>query len=116
MEMSVALVSIMGLLVSFGLPLALVVLILAHKRRKLQMAHDTVTKLAEQGLPVPPELLEPPRRAAGALRGGLVLVALGIALAIFLTEVKAPWSIALIPGLMGVALLLSWLIERRSSR
>jgi hypothetical protein len=44
----------------------------------------------------------------------MVLVALGLALAIFLTQVQGPWSIGLIPGLMGLALLLSWYLERRS--
>jgi hypothetical protein len=63
---------------------------------------------------VPPELLEPPsRRSFGTLRGGLVLIALGIALSAFLTEVGGPWSIGLIPGLMGVALLVAWAIEVR---
>ena len=51
------------------------------------------------------------RTTAAGLRGGLVLVGLGIALGIFLQEVGGPWSIGLIPGLMGVALLIAWKIE-----
>jgi hypothetical protein len=47
------------------------------------------------------------------LRGGLVLLGLGIALGIFLWEIHGPWSIGLIPGLMGVALLIAWKIETR---
>jgi hypothetical protein len=114
MPTSVALVAIMGMLVSFGLPLALVAIVLMYKQRKLRMSHETIAKLAEKGLPVPPELLEPrSRHNSGTLRGGLVLVALGTALSIFLAEVGQPWSIGLIPGLMGVALLLSWVIEKR---
>ena len=116
METSVAVVAIMGMLVSFGLPLALVALVLVYKHRKLRMSHETITKLAEKGLPVPPGLIEPPaRRASAALRGGLVLIALGIALAAFLAEVGGPWSMGLIPGLMGAALLLSWQIERHTA-
>jgi uncharacterized iron-regulated membrane protein len=114
MPTSVALVAIMGMLVSFGLPLALVAIVLMYKQRKLRMSHETIAKLAEKGLPVPPELLErPSRHSSGTLRGGLVLIALGIALSILLTEVGGPWSVGLIPGLMGVALLLSWAIEKR---
>lgn len=112
MEISVALVALVGMVVSFGLPLALVALILTFKQRKLRMAHETISRLAEKGLPVPPELLGPRSRSSGAMRGGLVLVALGIALAIVLGEVGAPGSIGLIPGLMGLALILSWYIER----
>ena len=115
MEPSVALVAIMGMLVSFGLPLVLVALILVYKHRRQRMAHETILRLAEKGLPIQPELIEPPRRASAAMRGGLVLIALGIALAIFLTEVGGPWSIGLIPGLMGAALLLSWYLEKRSA-
>ncbi len=114
MQTTEALVAIMGMLVTFGLPLLLVALILFYKHRKLRMTHETIARLAEKGLPVPPELLEPPRRSHAGLRGGLVLLALGVGLAIFLDEVHAPWSIGLIPGLMGVALLVAWKIESRS--
>ena len=115
MNASVAIVAMMGMLVSFGLPLALVALILAYKQRRLRMTHETIAKLAEKGLPVPPELIESPRRGSATMRGGLVLVALGLALAGFLVQVEGPWSIGLIPGLMGVALLVAWAIERRAA-
>jgi Domain of unknown function (DUF6249) len=108
-----AVVAVFGMMVSFGLPVVLVAVILYYKHRKLRLTHETIARLAEKGLPVPPELLETPRRQDAGLRGGLVLLALGIALAFFFLEVGAPWSIGLIPGLMGVALLIAWAIERR---
>jgi hypothetical protein len=117
MDNAVYLVSIMGMLVTFGLPVLLVAIILYYKHRRQRMAHDTIVRLAEKGLPIPQELLEPPeprRHSDAGLRGGLVLVALGIALAIFLGEVHGPWSIGFIPGLMGVALLIAWKIETRA--
>jgi hypothetical protein len=113
MEPTDALIAIAGMLMTFVLPLLLVAVILFYKHRKLRMTHETIARLAEKGLPVPPELLEPPRPSDAGLRGGLVLVGLGIALAIFLGQVGAPWSLALIPGLMGVALLIAWRIERK---
>jgi hypothetical protein len=109
-------VAIMGMIVTFGLPVLLVGIILWFKHRKLRMTHETIARLAEKGLPVPPELLAPPtgsRSRSVALRGGLVLLGLGIALMIFFLEVKGPWSIGLIPGLMGLALVVAWAIERR---
>jgi hypothetical protein len=113
MRVTEASVAIMGMLVAFGLPLLLVAIILFYKHRKLRMTHETIARLAEKGLPVPPELLAPPRASNSGLRAGMVLLALGIALAVFLGEVGAPWSIGLIPGLMGVGLLIAWKIEQR---
>ena len=114
MEDTVALVAIIGLLTSFGLPLLLVAIVLYYKHRKARLAHETIARLAEKGLPVPPELLEPPRRPASAgLRGGLVLVGLGVALSVFFSGWGPGWSIGLIPGLMGAALLIAWKIENR---
>ena len=116
MQTTEALVAIIGMLVSFGLPVALVAAILFYKHRRLRMNHETIARLAEKGLPVPPELLAAPRRGHYGLCGGLVLLALGIALAVFFQQADGPWSIGLIPGLMGVALLISWRIEQRLER
>ena len=115
MDNSVALVAIIAMLASFARPLFLVALILYYKHRRARMNHETVARLAEKGLPVPPALVEPPRRASAAMRGGFVLIGLGVALAIFLPQVNGPWSIGLIPGLMGAGLLLAWAIERRAA-
>ncbi len=115
MEMAL-LIPIVGMLVSFGLPVVLVAIILYYKHRRQRMTHDTIVSLAEKGLPIPPQLLETPaprKQYSSGLRGGLVLVGLGVALGIFLGEVGGPWSIGLIPALMGVALLIAWKIETR---
>jgi hypothetical protein len=108
-----AAVAVTGLVVSFGLPLLIVALVLFYRHRRQRMIHDTIARLAEKGLPVPPELLEPPGKAQAGLRAGLVLVALGLALAIVFWERGPGWTIGLIPGLMGAALLLAWKIENR---
>ena len=115
MEDSVALVAIVAMTVSFGLPLAIVAVILIYKHRKAQLNHETILRLAEKGLPIPPELMEPPRRGNAGLRGGLVLLALGIALSVFFAGWGPGWSIGLIPGLMGAALLIAWKIENKPS-
>ena len=114
MDQSVAVIAILGLVASFGLPLALVALVLYYRHRKLQMNHETITRLAEKGLPIPPELMEQPRRGNAGLRGGLVLLALGVALSVFFAGWGPGWAIGLIPGLMGVALLVAWKIESKS--
>ena len=113
MEQSVALVAVVGMVTGFGLPLLLVAIVLYYKHRKVQMNHETITRLVEKGLPIPPELMEPPRQGNAGLRGGLVLVALGIALSVFFAGWGPGWSIGLIPGLMGIALLVAWKIETK---
>ena len=114
MGTSETLVAIIGMLVTFGLPLLIVAIVLLYKQRKAQITHETIVKLAEKGLPVPPELFDPrPRRRSG-VRGGLVLIALGIGLSIYFLERGSGWSIGLIPGLMGVALLFASWIESKT--
>jgi len=112
MDASETLVAITGMLVVFGLPLVLVAIVLLYKHRQLRMTHDTILKLAEKGVAVPPELLQPPRRRNSGLRGGLVLIGLGIGLSLFFLLAGAPaWPIGLIPGMMGAALLIAWRVE-----
>ena len=57
------------------------------------------------------------RRSQGLLIGGLVTLAVGVSLAVFLGMVadeKGVWAVGLIPGSVGVALLLSaWIVRPR---
>jgi hypothetical protein len=114
METSELMVAMTGMLASFGLPLIVIAIVLFYKHQRNRMQQETILRLAEKGLPVPPELLQPPDRTPSP-KAGLVLLALGIALSVFFWERGQPWSIGLIPGLMGVALLVAWRIDSRSS-
>ena len=118
MDSNITLVAVAGTLAVFTFPLACLGLILGFKAHRLRMTHETIRQLAEKGLPVPPELLSPPNRGLvhGTLAGGLVLVATGLGLGIFMAQVNAPWSIGLIPGLIGAALLVAWMVESRERR
>ena len=98
MQTTEAVITIIGIVVTFGLPLVLVAVILFYKHRRQRMIHETIARLAERGLPVPPELLNPPRRGHSGLRGGMVLIGLGIGLGVFMHEMQGSWSIGLIPG------------------
>lgn len=114
MQTSELVVALAGMLASFGLPLLVIAAILVYKHKRNRLHQETVLRLAEKGLPVPPELLRPPESTPSP-KGGLILVALGIAISLFFWERGQPWSIGLIPGLMGVALLVAWKIDSRSS-
>lgn len=114
METSEIAVAMTGMLASFGVPLIVIAIVLYYKHQRNRMHQETILKLAEKGLPVPPELLQLPSSRPSP-KGGLVLLALGIALSAFFWERGLPWSIGLIPGLMGVALLVAWKIDSRAA-
>jgi hypothetical protein len=113
MQTSEAVVAVTGMAVGLGLPLLLVAAVLFYKHQRERIHQETILRLAEKGVPVPPELLARPSRRPSP-KAGLVLVSLGIALACFLWERGLPWTISLVPGLMGLALLVAWRIDLRS--
>jgi hypothetical protein len=109
-------VAIVSVLVSFGLPVLIVALVLYYKLRREQMVHEAIASLAEKGLPVPPGLLARSPQPTGNrdLRSGLILIGLGIGLALFFSSVAPSiWAIGLIPGLIGVAFLVTWHFDRK---
>ena len=61
---------------------------------------------------------DPRRRAQGLMIGGLVTLAVGIALSVLIwstSDERSGWAVGLIPGLVGVALLLSaWIVMPKS--
>jgi hypothetical protein len=116
MHIPEAVIALASIVLSFALPLALVAVILYYKHKKHRITHETIARLAEKGLPVPPELLRPSGHSHAGLRGGLMLIGLGIALVIFFQQIRGPWSIGLIPGMIGLALVVSWAIESRRDK
>jgi Flp pilus assembly protein TadB len=89
--------------------------------RKYKAIHEFARILAEKGAPVPQELLKLLNRRAvqsshTVLRSGLVFLAIGIGAMIYLfIEDHNKWSLALIPSLVGIALLVSWAVENRKT-
>lgn len=95
---------------------------------QVRMARYRVMQtLADKGQPVPPEMLNGPRRPApvGLMRGGIVLVCIGIALGTFFWSMtaqsifhgpiqSASWlpTIAMLPLMIGIALLAMAMFER----
>jgi hypothetical protein len=84
-----------------------------HNRRTEQW-HQTARLALEKGqpLPTPPaadaESRNPPRQAGDDVRSGLILIAVGIGLYVFLAHFISPGlgAVGAIPGFIGVAFLL----------
>lgn len=93
-------------------PVLLLICVLLYKHHKLKLTHATIIDLAAKGAPIPAQLLaQHCELRASDLRRGLVLFFIGVALAIFLSEVGAPWSLGLIPMFAGIGYLITWKLE-----
>ncbi len=98
----------------FGLPVAIVGIILYFSFSRNRAMHKTVRMMVEKGQPVPEALLNPPPvvRQRSDLRRGVILLTVGAGLAIFLGAVNdwegGAWSIGIIPLLIGLGYLLVW--------
>jgi Domain of unknown function (DUF6249) len=115
--------SLVGLLVPlFGimLPVVIVGIVFYWRSVNTRQRHDTIARLIEKGLPVPPELLTPQNDLVAGrggprspLRSAFTLLGLGIGLIIFfLAKGGDNWGIGAIPLAIGLAQLLAWKLER----
>ena len=72
---------------------------------------ETLRLMVERGVTIPPELIAPAPRPASDLRRGLVLVAFGLGLGIFVfavSDVRGMWTMGLVPLLVGAGYLIAF--------
>ena len=106
----------------FGLPVAIVGVILYFSFSRTRALHRTVRLMVEKGQEVPAALLNPPPvvRQRSDLRRGIVLVMVGLGLMIFFGAVNdwegGAWSLGIIPFLIGVGYFLVWALETGKDR
>ncbi len=112
--------------------LAIVLIGALEKAHREKLRHDTIQRALEKGQPLPPELFGQPgqslrpeffkmiaqRPPRNDRRGGIIAIAVGIGLFVFFGAMRAEgvpdglkW-LGLIPGLVGVALLVNWALDR----
>lgn len=107
--------------VIFGLPVAIVGVILYFSFSRTRALHRTVRLMVEKGQEVPAALLNPPpvARQRSDLRRGVVLLMVGLGLMIFFAAVNdwegGAWSLGIIPFLIGMGYLLVWRLDVRKS-
>ena len=95
------LVGLMIPLAGIAVPVVIVFLVLQFRERQRQQLYDTVKHYADRGMPVPRELLDPPKRAQlnTPRYGAATAIGLGVGLALMF------WSMEL-ASLMGIGGLL----------
>jgi len=107
-------------IVAILMPLGMVLIVALFVQRLQERKHATIVQLLEKGLPVPRELLNPPRREGSPLMRALTLVGVGVGVSAFLGAMfhfdHGLWACGLIPLAIGVAQLVALRLEppRRS--
>ncbi len=123
MDLSI-LPKLVGLLIPLAgivFPLAVLWIVLLFRERQRRQLYDTVKHHADRGMPVPRELLDPPRRSAllNAPRyGAFSVIGLGLGAALMFWSMELPQLIG-IGGLLvciGVAQLIALALDARDAR
>ena len=125
LDETVAPVLVTGTVFGFS---AIIVAVVAYARhRAQQLRHETIRLALEKGQSLPPRLLEETtvlsekairRSPERDLRHGLVLLALGVGLSLYLGLTQGfgqgtHWAVGFIPGFIGVAYLISFAVSSR---
>lgn len=100
----------------FGAPVAIVAVVLWFRHRRHRLLHETIARMIERGVPIPPELLAPEeRRKPSDLRRGVVLVMTGLGvIGFFAVQREDAWGLGLIPLLIGAGYLIVWRLDQRN--
>jgi hypothetical protein len=98
----------------FACPVAIVLIVLYYRQRRIRQLHQTLAVMIEKGVPIPQELLgREVRQRPSDLRRGIILIATGLGLLGFLLGQKdEAWGLALIPLLIGFGYLLVWKLDQ----
>jgi hypothetical protein len=115
MDANAAVIAVVALVFSFGMPVFIVAIVLWSSVRKARMTHDTMLKLAEKGVPIPVELIAAPqkqKRASSDFKVGVVLLAAGAGISVFFLEIHGPISLGAIPAFMGLGYIIAWKVEK----
>lgn len=115
-KMGGLLIPILGILAGIVLPIAIVAIVMQSQQRQRTALFDTVKHLADRGLPVPPELLDPPRRQDhGSPRFRaitLVGVGIGLALMFWLLNLALLMGVGALLVCIGIAQLIALRLDR----
>ena len=102
-------------IVAILMPIGIVVIVALFVQKLQERKHATLVNLLEKGLPVPRELLNPPRREGSPMMRALTLIGVGVGVSAFLGAMfkleHGLWACGLIPLSIGVAQLVALKLE-----
>ena len=105
-------------IIAILLPIGIIWLVLHYRNRRNDALYETVKHLADKGLPVPPELLDPPQakndRESPLFRAITLLgVGIGLGLMFWFLDLKFLVGIGALLLCIGIAQIIALMIERR---
>ena len=121
-ELSGLIVPVVAIIAPFLFVVMILIIMFLKEYRTRKLQQETIRQFLDKGQPIPPELLHytEPKKEKNDRRSGLILIAIGVAFYFFFggNDFGGPGSgmrwIGLVPGLIGVAMLLNWFLERWS--
>ena len=103
----------------FATLLGATALVVALRRAQVRERHETLRRMVDKGLALPPALLSPVHRPRSDLTRGCVLVGGGLGVLVLLltaNNLREFWAAALIPILMGAGQLAAFAVTERAKR
>ncbi|MCC7073611.1 MAG: hypothetical protein IT383_20040 [Deltaproteobacteria bacterium] len=111
------LVAVLAPLGFFLCVFGVVVAVLFARFRRERQLHETLRQMIERGVDIPPALLMPPQVKPNDRRRGVILIALGAGIAVFLLLVDGnddgAWGLGLVPAFLGAGYLLASYLPKR---
>jgi len=113
-------------IVAILMPVAIVFIALYFRHQRQVSLHETIKHLADKGMPVPKDLLDPPgqhwnvdaggRPRRSPLFGAMTVFGVGIGLMIFFYAMGLGglWGVGALVATIGVAQLIALALERRA--
>lgn len=110
----VVLLGLAGIVAPLVFVVALLGGIFYFKHRRNRMLHETLRQMIDKGVPIPPELILPPgqlprRGNYGDFRSGMVILAVGLGIVLFLS--RFGWIVVFV----GAAFLITWFMEKKDT-
>lgn len=120
------LMGVMIPIVAILMPVAIVFIALYFRHQRQVSLHETIKHLADKGMPVPKDLLDPParnwnspdgRQRRSPFFGAMTMLGVGLGLVVlfYAMGMGGLWGVGALVATIGVAQLIALAIERRSA-